>query len=117
MTARPAGRCRPLRRGCTTTNRKRATPAALREAHRRLEVDVVGQLCVEITERIVGERAEVDDGVNPRQLRLRHVPEIDVQCGYLVGWNHEVASVVQPGVEPHDLVSGGDELRHHLDSM
>ena len=52
-------------------NTKRSTPAARASSARRpgLVVDRVGQALVELSERIVRERSQMDDGVHPLDIR------------------------------------------------
>ena len=66
----------------------------LGQAHRRVEVDVVGQIGVEVAERIVGERGEVDDRVEALEVLGAHVAEVDVELWDVVGRADEVAPVV-----------------------
>ena len=58
---------------------KRRTPACFASSaktHRRLVIDLVGQLRIEITERIVGESREMHDGIDPLQVSQLRVPHV-----------------------------------------
>ena len=50
-----------------------------REAHRGGVVDVVRDLRIQVAQRIVGERGQVDDGVESFEVRRLHVPQVDAQ--------------------------------------
>jgi hypothetical protein len=88
---------------------------------RRVQVDVVGEVGVEIAERIVGQCAEVDHGVEPAQLIRRDVAQVEIERGDLVGRRPEVAVVEVAGVEPDHvepcLAQHGDELDADVPSV
>ena len=78
-------------------------------------VDVVGQGRVEVAERIVRQRGQVDDRVDPVELLHGDVAQVGVDLRdrrQPVGVA-ERAAAIQVGVEPDDLVTGrledGDE--------
>ena len=58
----------------------------------------------------------MDDGVEPFEVGRRHVAQVDVHRREVVRRRDEVALVVQPDVEPDDLVAGGAQRRRHLDT-
>jgi len=86
------------------------------QADRGVEVDVVGEVGVEIAQRIVGQRAEVDDRVEAAQVIGGDVAEIDVEGGDLVGRGPEVAVVEVAGVEADDLDALPAKQRNELDA-
>ena len=81
-----------------------------------MQVDVERQLGIQVTQRIVRQRAQVGDGVESLEVIGRHVAKIHVERLDHIGWAHEVALVEQPGVEAGDLVTGCSQDRDHLDT-
>ena len=74
-------------------------------------VDVVRELRVEVTERIVRQGGEVDDGFETLEMAGLDVPEIKPDAGDLLPAIPEAARLVEAGVEPHHLVTGLDQQR------
>ena len=84
------------------------------DAQRRVEVDVVGPLLVEVADRIVGERRQVDDRVEPLEVRGRHVANVAMHGHDRPEVAPEVAPAVEARVEPDDVVArAGDDRREH----
>ncbi len=76
-------------------------------------VDVVGQLRVEVAERIVRQGGEVDDGLEALEMAGLDVPDVEPDAGDLLPAIPEAARLVEARVEPHHLVTGFQEQRHH----
>ena len=77
-------------------------------------VDVVGELAIEVAERVVRQGGEVDDRVEPAQVVHGHVAQValdrrDARQARRVA---EGAGAVEIDVEADDLVTGGQEFRH-----
>ncbi len=77
-------------------------------------IDVVGDLLVDVAERVVGKSAQVHHGVESGEVCGCDVPQIDVERGYLIGRRDEVALIVEAGVEADYFVSGVSQNRDHL---
>ena len=77
---------------------------------RRVEVDLVRQLRVDVAERVVGERGQVDDRVVAAQVLGRHVAHVALERRNL-GARREIAAAVEERVEPGDVVSRRGEER------
>ena len=84
------------------------------EARRGVVVDVVGVLGRQRPQRVVRQRGEVHDGVEPAQLLGGDVAQVHGQRGRLGGGQlAEDAVGVEAGVEPGDLVARLGEHRCH----
>src|SRR5918995_3252212 len=83
------------------------------EADRGSVVDVVRELRVEVTERIVRKRRKVDDGFETLEMAGLDVAEIKPDAGDRLPAIPEAARLVKAGVEPHHLVTGLDQQRDH----
>jgi len=81
-----------------------------------VEVDVVGEVGVEVAERVVGEGAQVDDGVYALQVLGGDVAQVDVEERDLVGRGPEVAIVEETGVEADDVDALPAKKRNELDA-
>ncbi len=109
--SRRAGRPFRTRRTSSTTTRRRSasTPAsfaARATPKRRVEVDVVRPLLVEVADRVVRQRRQVDDRVEPLEVRRRHVADVASHAsGSRARSVAEVASLVEARVEPDDVVA------------
>ena len=87
---------------------KRETPASFAErgqAHGAAVVDVVGQLRIQVAQRVVRERRQVDDGVEALEVsssRRRGCPSGSRDLREALA---ERAGLVEVAVEPDDLVA------------
>jgi hypothetical protein len=81
------------------------------EARRAQVVDVEGQLGVQVAERIVRQRGEVDDGVHALEVGARDVAEVLANRRH-VGTGPDVgARLEQVAVEADDVVARGAKAR------
>lgn len=83
-----------------------------REPQRTMEIDVVGQLGVEVAERVVRQRPEMDDGIEALEvgpLDFAQIAPADVVVRFR---RAEAAGLEEAGVEPDDLVTGLLEERY-----
>src|SRR5262249_19082781 len=87
----------------------------LGEAHRALQVDVVGQVGVDVAQRIVRQRGQVTDGVDALELLRADVAQIGVDAGHVVGRRAKVAGVEVAVVEADHLVPRLAQHADHLD--
>jgi len=85
----------------------------LRKADRGSMVDVVRDLGVQVAQRIVGERREVDDRVEPLQVRRLDVPKVQPQLRNVVNARSERTPPEEITVEADHLVAGAEQHRHH----
>jgi hypothetical protein len=76
-------------------------------------VDVVRQLGIEIAERIVGKRGEVDDGVDALQVVAGRVAQISPQGRDSRHRPEKIAPIVEAGVHPDDVVPRALQHRNH----
>ena len=84
-----------------------------REAHRSLEIDRVGRVGMEIPERIVREAREMEDRVEPHQVRRLDLADILQDGGHHrhVAAGREGTPLVEIRVETDDLVTGRTQHR------
>src|SRR5205085_10540377 len=69
---------------------------------------------VQVAERVVRERREVDDGVEAGQVRRGYVADVPRQLVQAPDLRPEVAATVEERVQADDVVAGlGDERRDH----
>ena len=83
----------------------------LRHVEGTLGVDGVRRLRVQVPDRVVGDGSQVHHRVEPGQVVRGLVADVTRARLVARGLRAEVAAVVPPGVEAHDLVPGGDEVR------
>ena len=76
-------------------------------------VDVVGRLRVQVPHRVVTDRGEMNDGVEPIEVVAFDVPDVSVECLRPGDRGAEPAGSEEVGVEADDIVAGplepGDE--------
>lgn len=78
-------------------------------------IDGEGDIGIEVAERIVGQRSEMDDGVDPFQVLPGHVADIlaDRRNVDELAGGGECTALVQIGVVADDFMAGFDQHRHH----
>ena len=79
----------------------------------RVVVDVVGEVRRQRSQRVVGQRGQVDHGVHPGHVFGRDVAQVHPVPRRVRGRRAEHAVGEQAGVEADDLVPGGREDRGH----
>jgi hypothetical protein len=72
-----------------------------------VQVDVVGQLGVDVAERVVAERRQVDHRVEAGQVPGRDVTQVHPDGGHRFGGGTQQAVGVEPDVQAGDRVPGG----------
>ena len=76
-------------------------------------VDVVGGAGIEVTHRIVGERGQVNDRVDPQQVAGLDLPDVPPDLGDERGrFVAEVAALVQVAVEADHVVAEAPQQGH-----
>ena len=78
----------------------------LRHVNCAVRVHTVGGLRIQVTDRVVGDRCEVNDGVEPFDVFRRHITNVPSPLFIACRLGAEVASVVPADVEADDLVAG-----------
>ena len=86
----------------------------LREPNGGIAVDVVRELRVHIRERVIGQRGEVNDGVEANQIGRSDVAQVDSKGRYRIGRSKEVAFGEKVGVKTDNLMAEIDKKRRHL---
>src|SRR5919198_1648276 len=87
-------------------------PGDPRQVQGALVVHVVGPRGVQVAERVVRERREVDDGVEPSQIGGAHVAEGPPKLLHPPELRAEIAAAVEERVEADDVVARlGDQRR------
>ena len=71
----------------------------------------IRELGVEVAERVVRERGEVDDGVEAREFVCGHVADVELERRQSGLDGAEIAAAVEERVEPGHVVPGRDESR------
>ena len=72
-------------------------------------VDSVGQVRVEIAQRVVGQGGQMHDRVEAGEIAGLDVAQVLAQLGDVRQWLH-LHPGIEPAVEPHDLMAG---ITHH----
>lgn len=81
--------------------------AELGETHGSQVIDLVGELRIEITERIVGERSEMNDGVETCQVGEGKIAHVLADAGNFFGGRSKITSGEEIGIEADDIVPRG----------
>src|SRR5262245_48970794 len=76
-------------------------------------VNVVGQLGVEVSQGVVGERRQMNDGIEAVQETTIHVAQIGADLADWRWCGTKIAPVVEPDVKPGNLVPGSLYQRDH----
>src|SRR4030095_3281106 len=76
-------------------------------------IDVVSQLGVEVSEGVVRERRQVNDGIEAVQETTIHVAQIGADLADGRRRGTKIAPIVKPDVEPGNLVPGFLHERDH----
>jgi hypothetical protein len=78
-------------------------------------IDLVGEFGPEIPERIVRQRCEMDDSVQPVEIAELHVASVlaDVRHLYDAATGGEGAALIEITVESDHLVAGPQQLGNH----
>src|SRR2546427_205911 len=84
-----------------------------READRGSMADVVRDLGVQVGQLIVGERREVDDSVEPFQVRRLDVSKIDSHLGNILNDWAKRALLEEVAIETDHLLANSEQHRHH----
>ncbi len=72
-------------------------------------IDVVGELRIEIPDRIVRQRGEMHDGIEALEIGPGQVAEVFPNFGDAGRWLAEVAASVKVGIEADHFVPGGTQ--------
>src|SRR3954471_5614441 len=76
-------------------------------------VDVVSQLGVEVSQGVVRERRQVNDGIEAVQETTIHVAQIGANLTDRRRWDAKIAPIVEPDVQPGNLMPGFLHQRSH----
>ena len=84
-----------------------------RQPDRRQVIDVVGNLRIQIAERIVRQRREVDDRIEAGQARHVQVADVGAHRRNLRALRAQRAVLEEIGVQSDDVVTGAHQHVHH----
>ena len=84
-----------------------------RETHRGEMIDIVSELGVEVTQGIVGQRRQVNDGVEAVQETAIHVAQVGTDLTDGRRWGTKIAPIIEPDIEPGNLMPGFLHQRNH----
>ena len=76
-------------------------------------VDVVGDLRIQVTQRVVGKGGQMDDRLESLQVPPLNVPEVDSELRHRLNPWRERAFLKQVAVETHHVVTGAQQPGHH----
>ena len=77
------------------------------EAHGSQVIDLVGELRIEVAERVVGERGEMDDGVKTFQVVEGEIAHVLADAGNFFSGRSKITSGEEIGIEADDIVPRG----------
>jgi hypothetical protein len=69
-------------------------------------IDVVGEMGIEISQRVIRQRAQMGYRIEAAEIGNGQISEILSDCRDLPGWIPEIATGKQVRIEPDDFVAG-----------